>query len=140
MTLLAKYYKRPRDPKRTSEAGYINNADNFYWDESINFVIKPSKKDILENNVVLDIFNQQVLKCSVSDMVGTDYDSVFAYFYKNYQNYFDRMFDALGIKAVDEAGESITPTEQSQTTIVMDQPQSEHPQQIEAEPNITVVN
>jgi hypothetical protein len=133
MFLLAKYYKRPRDPKRTSEPGYINDKDNFFWDESVNFVIKTSKKDILENNVVLDIFNQQLIKCSVADVTGNDFDSAFAYFYKNYQNYFDRMFDALGIKAVDAEGKSIEPTAETNATVV-DQPQDEHPKQTEAEP------
>ena len=132
MILLAKYYKRPRDPKRTSEPGYINQKENFFWDESINFVLKPSGKDMLENNVVLDIFNQKLLKCSVADMVGTDYDSVFAYFYSNYQSYFDQMFAALGIKAVDENGQVIEPQAVTDAQIV-EQPQTEHPLQSEAE-------
>lgn len=135
MILLAKYYKRPRDPKRTSEPGYITNKENFFWDESVNFVIKASEKDLRENNVVLDVFNQQLLKCSVAEMVGTDFDSVFAYFYKNYQRYFDQMFEALGIKAVDEAGNPIEATETTAT--IVEQPRSEHPQQTEAE-SVTV--
>ena len=137
MILLAKYYKRPRDPKRTSESGYINQHENFFWDESINFVLKTTDKDIRENNVVLDIFNQKLLKCSVADMVGTDYDSVFAYFYKNYQNYFDRMFEALGIRAVDAEGNAIESQAENSAEIVI-QPQAEHPLQLEAE--ITVTN
>lgn len=136
MILLAKYYKRPRDPKRTSEPGYINQQENFFWDESINFVLKTTDKDIRENNVVLDIFNQKLLKCSVADMVGTDYDSVFAYFYKNYQNYFDRMFEALGIQAVDAEGNAIEPSADSTAEIVA-QPQAEHPLQPEAELTVT---
>lgn len=138
MILLAKYYKRPRDPKRTSEPGYITDKDNFFWDESVNFVHKASEKDLRENNVVLDIFNQQLIKCSVAEMVGTDFDTVFAYFYKNYQRYFDQMFEALGIKAVDETGKPIEPTETTAT--VVEQPQSEHPQQTEANPEPVVTN
>lgn len=107
MYLLAKYYKVPRDPKRTSEKGYLLDEENFRWDESVSFVIKPSQKDVRENNVVLDIFGQQLVKCSVGDRIGTDFDVVFAYFYKNYQTYFDRMFAAVGIKAVDEQGNDI---------------------------------
>jgi hypothetical protein len=111
MYLLAKYYKTPRDPKRTSEKGYLDNPENFQWDENVNFVIKPNKRDIRDNNVVLDIFGQQVLKCSISDMQDLgdhNFDAVFAYFYKNYQNYFDRMFAAVGLKAVDGTANEIT--------------------------------
>jgi hypothetical protein len=136
MILLAKYYKRPRDPKRTTEAGYINQNENFFWDESINFVLKVKDKDIRENNVVLDIFNQKLVKCSVGDMVGSDYDTVFAYFYKNYQNYFDRMFEALGIQAVDAEGNQIEPQTEN-TAEIVEQPQVEHPLQPEAELSIT---
>lgn len=132
MILLAKYYKRPRDPKRTGEPGYINDKENFFWDESVNFVIKASEKDIRENNVVLDIFNQTLVKCSVGEMVGTDFDSVFAYFYKNYQTYFDKMFDAVGIKAVDAEGNTFENTA-TDTAVVTEQPQVEHPKQPEAE-------
>lgn len=132
MFLLAKYYKRPRDPKRTAEPGYINEKENFFWDESVNFVLKPSEKDIRENNVVMDIFNQSLVKCSVAEMVGTDFDSVFAYFYKNYQSYFDKMFEALGIQAVDANGNAIANTEET-TAVIAEQPQVEHPKQPEAE-------
>ena len=100
-------------------------------------MLKTTDKDIRENNVVLDIFNQKLLKCSVADMVGTDYDSVFAYFYKNYQNYFDRMFEALGIRAVDAEGNAIESQAENSAEIVI-QPQAEHPLQLEAE--ITVTN
>lgn len=131
MFLLAKYYKVPRDPRRTSEKGYILNQENFQWDESVNFVIKPSQRDILENNVVLDIFGQQLVKCSVADRIGTDFDQVFAYFYKNYQTYFDRMFAAVGIQAVDQNGETIQ-VEQTGP------PPVEHPQQPEAETTASV--
>ena len=126
MFLLAKYYKVPRDPHRTSEKGYILDQDNFRWDEAVNFVIKPSSRDILENNVVLDIFGQQMVKCNVADMVGTDFDQVFAYFYKNYQSYFDRMFTAVGIQTVDQNGDAIL-MEQTDLPLV------EHPQQPGAE-------
>ena len=126
MFLLAKYYKVPRDPRRTSEKGYILDQENFRWDESVNFVIKPNDKDLRENNVVLDIFGQQVIKCSVADMVGTDFDQVFSYYYKNYQSYFDRMFAAVGIRAVDQNGDAIQ-VEQTGP------PPVEHPRHPEAE-------
>jgi hypothetical protein len=133
MYLLAKYYKVPRDPKRTSEKGYILDQENFRWDESVNFVIKPTDKDLRENNVVLDIFGQQMLKCSVADRIGTDFDMVFAYFYKNYQTYFDRIFAAVGIKAVDEQGNEIVPETSGPLPV-------EHPQQPAAEPNTETIS
>ena len=59
-------------------------------------------------------------------MVGTDFDQVFAYFYKNYQSYFDRMFTAVGIQTVDQNGDAIL-MEQTDLPLV------EHPQQPGAE-------
>jgi hypothetical protein len=34
--LIAYYLIKPKDPRRTKEAGYITNPDNFEYDESIN--------------------------------------------------------------------------------------------------------
>jgi hypothetical protein len=133
MYLLAKYYKTPRDPRRTGEKGYLNNPENFQWDESVNFVLKADNRDIRDNNVVLDIFGQRLVKCSISGMeelANPDFQSVFAYFYKNYQQYFDRMFQAVGLDVVNEQGER--PIYENSSA----EPQDRHPEP-EAQPETT---
>lgn len=109
--LLAKYYKVPRDPKQTADKEYMNNPDNFAWDESVKFARKLQKRDLTDHNVVLNIFDQRVEKCNMPDMRTMNYEQLFAYYYSNYRNYFDRMFEAVGLKVemdqVDQEGQVI---------------------------------
>jgi hypothetical protein len=104
--LLAKYYRVPRDPRQTQQAGYINNPDNYAWDETIKFARTLRSQDQTDHNVILDIFNQRMIKCNMPDMQNKPYDQVFAYYYQNYQNYFDRMFQALGLSVQSASTES----------------------------------
>ena len=104
--LLAKYYKVPRDPRQTGNRDYMKNPENFAWDENVKFARTLRKNDLSDHNVVLNIFDQRVEKCNMPDMQGMDYDQMFAFYYGNYRSYFDRMFEAVGLKvAVDRVNE-----------------------------------
>jgi len=98
MYLLAKYLKNPRNPKMTHIKGYMLNKENYTLDESVKFSRNLRNKDLIDHNVVINIFQQRIEKCNVEDMQNLEYDQMFAYFYQNYQTYFDRMFDAVGLK------------------------------------------
>lgn len=110
--LLAKYYKIPRDPKQSGVPGYMKDPENFSLDESVKFTRSLQKRDLSEHNVILNIFEQRIEKCNVEEMKELNYEQLFAYFYKNYKNYFDRMFEAIGLKVemdrVDEQGQIVT--------------------------------
>ena len=104
--LLARYYKVPRDPRQTSNRDYMKNPENFAWDENVKFARTLRKNDLSDHNVVLNIFDQRVEKCNMPDMTNMDYQQMFAFYYANYQSYFDRMFEAVGLKvAVDRVNE-----------------------------------
>ena len=104
--LLAKYYKVPRDPHQTGNRDYMKNPENFAWDENVKFARTLRKNDLSDHNVVLNIFDQRVEKCNMPDMTNMDYQQMFAFYYANYQSYFDRMFEAVGLKvAVDRVNE-----------------------------------
>jgi hypothetical protein len=109
--LLAKYYKVPRDPRQTGKRDYMKNPENFAWDENVKFARNLGKNDLSDHNVVLNIFDQRVEKCNMPDMMNMDYQQMFAFYYANYRSYFDRMFEAVGLKVdvdrVNEQGEVV---------------------------------
>ena len=116
MFLLCRYLKRPRDPKRTHEKGYMSNKENYAWDEVLGMSRNIKKRDITEYNVILNILEKEIVKCSFpagAKIDNADFDSVFGYFYNNYRDRFDRMFAAAGLEiaAKNSDGNDIVATE-----------------------------
>jgi hypothetical protein len=95
--LTASYFRKPVDLKRTSEVGYMKTDGNFELEENVNFTRKITKKEMRDCNVIIDVINQTIIKCSLGELKGQSYDQVFSYFYKNYTEYFDRLYKTLGI-------------------------------------------
>lgn len=91
MFLFATYVMRPRYPHLTSQKGWMQNPDNLIYDEQVGFAKKMRDKDMIRSNVVIDLANKKILKCSVADRVGTDFDAIHQYFYENYQKYLDEL-------------------------------------------------
>jgi hypothetical protein len=89
----------------------MKNPENFAWDENVKFARNLGKNDLSDHNVVLNIFDQRVEKCNMPDMMNMDYQQMFAFYYANYRSYFDRMFEAVGLKVdvdrVNEQGEVV---------------------------------
>lgn len=94
MYLLATYYQRPRYPHLTVIKGWNKDPKNVIADEHVTFKTRINDRDTTRHNVVLDLVNKRVVKCSVGGNVGTDYDTVYKHFAENYPQYFQH-FDQL---------------------------------------------
>jgi hypothetical protein len=91
--LIAYYSAKPKDPKRTKEAGYITNPDNFDYDESINITKGLKTKDSLNAKVILNLTTQQVTKNSWNN--DKDFPSLLAHYQEGYPKYINPLIAQL---------------------------------------------
>ena len=91
MFLIATYIMRPRYPHKTSQKGWMNDPENVICDEQVGFVKKLRTKDTLNSNVILDLANKKLVKCSVGATYGDNYAAAHEYFYENYKKYLDEL-------------------------------------------------
>ncbi len=91
--LVAYYHIKPKDPKRTKEAGYINNPANFDYDESINITRGLKTRDELNARVVLNLTKQQVTKNRFND--NKDFPSLLAHYQEGYPKYINPLLAQL---------------------------------------------
>ena len=95
MYILATYYRVPKDGTQTTIAGYMKDSENYMWDESIAFSRNLKPRDIKQANVILDLINEKLVKCSVGELVGKDYQTVFAYFKESYPDHINELLRIL---------------------------------------------
>lgn len=112
--LLAQYVGKPKDPRQTKNAGYINDANNLSYDEVVGFTVGLKDKDLLKSNVVLNISEQKVVRNTFNS--GKSYDELFEYFreaYPEYMKHFittteptevDDVIDVQPVQAEEETG------------------------------------
>ena len=82
--LLAKYIVKPKDPSRTKEKGYMSDEANIRYDEIIEFTRKLKQKHILENDIVLNLDTQMLVKTRYGE-IDPEYSlRVYNYFITNY--------------------------------------------------------
>jgi hypothetical protein len=74
--LVAYYHMKPKDPKRTKEAGYMTNLENIDYDESINITRGLKTRDQLNAKVVLNMSKQTVVTNRFND--NQDFPSLLA--------------------------------------------------------------
>jgi hypothetical protein len=91
--IVAYYSIKPKDPKRTKEAGYITNPENFDYDESINITRGLKIKDELNARVILDLTNQAVKKNTFND--SKDFPSLLAHYQEGYPKYINPLLAQL---------------------------------------------
>jgi len=91
--LLAFYYLKPKDPKRTKEAGYMTNLDNVDYDESINITRGLKPKDSLGAKVILNLSQQQVTKNGWND--NQDFPGLLAHYQEGYPKYINPLIAQL---------------------------------------------
>jgi hypothetical protein len=91
--LVAYYHIKPKDPKRTKEAGYINDPANFDYDESINIIKGLKVKDEINAKVILNLSNQTVFKNSFNE--NKDFPSLLAHYQEGYPTYINPLLAQL---------------------------------------------
>lgn len=97
--LVAYYHIKPKDPKRTKEAGYMTDPGNFDYDESINITRGLKTRDELNAKVILDLTNQTVFKNSFNE--NRDFPSLLAHYQEGYPTYINPLLAQLYPEQVD---------------------------------------
>ena len=97
--LVAYYHIKPKDPKRTKEAGYMTDPANIDYDESINITRGLKTKDELNAKVILNLTSQTVRKNGFND--NTDFPSLLAHYQEGYPKYINPLLAQLYPEQVD---------------------------------------
>lgn len=84
--LLAFYTQRPRPGVRTNVKGWMQNPDNFMYDERIEFTKGADSKDRQYANIVLNLNEKKVVSNKFSND-QRDFDTLFKYFLESYPQY-----------------------------------------------------
>lgn len=80
--VFATYFAKPRDPTKTHIKGYMADPNNVRYDESVGFSVGLKKRDY-NNNIILDIDGQKVIKNSMNN--SDDWTHMMDYFLRNYE-------------------------------------------------------
>ena len=90
---MAYYHIKPKDPKRTKEAGYMGDTNNFDYDESINITRGLKLRDQLNAKVILDLTDQKVVKNGFNS--NKDFPSLLAHYQEGYPKYINPLLANL---------------------------------------------
>lgn len=80
--IFAKYLAKPREPNKTHIKGYMTDPNNVRYDEVVGFSVGLKKRDE-ENQIILDIDGQKVVKNSMND--NSDWSQLMNYFMNAYE-------------------------------------------------------
>lgn len=103
MYITGTYFKRPKDPKRTREKGYMLSDQNFSYDESLNICTKLKTKDLSSCQVILDLSNRKVIKNSFNN--NFDFESLLLYYQEGYPNYVNPILAKIYKEETDVSGD-----------------------------------
>lgn len=81
--IFARYAMKPRDPHMTSVKGYLNDPKNQKFDEIVGFSVGLKPKDLANNQIILDIDGQTVVKNLISK--EADWVQLINYFMQAYE-------------------------------------------------------
>ena len=90
--LLATYVARPRKPRQTAQAGYINNPDNIQYDENL-VIVRGWRDRYLKHSVVLDLTNEKVVKNSFTP--GKTFEELFEHYHEGFGEYIEQSVNDL---------------------------------------------
>jgi len=82
--LVASYSKKPKDPKKSAVAGYINNDENISYSENVT-VTRGLKDRDLTAAIILNLTQKIVHKSRFTDV--NDWETLAAYYAKGYPQY-----------------------------------------------------
>ena len=83
--LVAYYFMKPKPHVKTQIRGWASNTDNFQYDEKVE-IFRGLKNNVVANaKIILNLNQTRVIKNGWNQT--TDFQELFAYFYKNYSDY-----------------------------------------------------
>lgn len=91
--LLAQYVAKPKDPRRTSQPGYMKDENNIQYDERVIIQRGLRSRDEQNNNVVMDLTTEKVVKNNLKP--GVPFYELFAHFHEHYGDYIAKSVDQL---------------------------------------------
>jgi len=83
--LVAHYFSKPRDPRKTHIPGYMKDPANFRYDEQVQVSTKLRKQDLSTAKVIMNLSDKKVDQNSFNS--NRDFDDLFKYFFKGYHKY-----------------------------------------------------
>lgn len=84
MFLVAQYIKKPLA---------VNEKGQF--DEIVSFTRKLNNSELASCNVILDLMNEDVIKCRLNGQEDNDYVGILEYFKKNYTKEINQMLEIV---------------------------------------------
>jgi hypothetical protein len=93
--IVAQYFAKPKDKRKSSVAGYMKNPDNVQWDEQIGVSIGIKDKQLQTAKVVLNINDQLVVKNGFN--TDKSFMELFEYFYSASPQEISRQLKLAGI-------------------------------------------
>jgi hypothetical protein len=90
--LIANYMSRPKNPRLTSQPGYMSDPDNITWDEQV-FITRGFRDRYMQNTVVMDLTEERVLKNSFTP--GKTFDELFAHYHEGFGEYIEQSVNEL---------------------------------------------
>jgi len=84
--LIAFYVQKPRQGVQTQIKGWMNNPDNYQYDERVEFTKGLSSKDRQYAGIILNLQTKQVVY-NKFDTDQRDFDALFKYFLEAYPKY-----------------------------------------------------
>ena len=91
--LLAQYVATPKNPKLTSQKGYMNNPDNIQYNEQVGIVRGLKSKDLINQHVILNLTKEEIVKNQYK--TGATFEEAFKYFYDGYSEYINESINML---------------------------------------------
>ena len=90
--LLATYVARPKNPRQTSRAGYMQDPGNIQYDENL-VIVRGWRDRYLKQSVVLDLTNERVIKNSFHN--GKTFEELFAHYHEGFGEYIEQTVNDL---------------------------------------------
>ena len=84
--MIAQYVVLPKNPHQTAQSGYMSDPVNLRYDERV-FVARGYRDRYLQNDVVLDLTEEKILKNSFRS--EKNFEEIFKHFYEGFGDYID---------------------------------------------------
>ncbi len=90
--LIANYVARPKNPRQTSQPGYMKDPNNIQYDEQV-FIARGFRDRYLQNSIVLDLSEERVIKNSFTS--GKSFNELFSHFHEGFGEYIEQTVNDL---------------------------------------------
>lgn len=109
--LIAFYVQKPRQGVQTQIKGWMNNPDNYQYDERVEFTKGLSSKDRQYAGIILNLQTKQVVY-NKFDTDQRDFDALFKYFLEAYPKYVIQVMAQLDMTYLEQFIPKEEPTEE----------------------------